>query len=204
MHAPPVLGRKGYWILRKSLHGLCQAPMLFNGHLDNTLKEMGFQSCTFDPFLYIHKKSGSYLVVVVDDMVLASPTDEFADNFYKNLSKKYYVKDMGQPTYVIGVRVSIDSNGVKFTQDRYISDLFALHKPGTAPTSTPAAAIVTLFASGIHNKDESSLIPDPTVYRGLVGGLMYTLITRPDARCDRGQCVCQIRPNIKTSPSGCS
>ena len=62
-------------------------------------------------------------------MVLASPTDEFASKFYNDLSKKYDVKDMGQPSYVIGVRVDITDECVKFTQDRYISDLFALHKP---------------------------------------------------------------------------
>ena len=109
--------------------------MLFNGHLDNTLRNLGFTPCSFDPCLYLHKKSGAYLVVVVDDMVLASPSDEFATNFFNNLSKKYDVKDLGEPSYVIGVRVDVNSDCVKFTQDRYISDLFTLHKPGTAPTS---------------------------------------------------------------------
>ena len=180
MHAPPGSGRKGYWLLRKSLYGLCQAPMLFNGHLDGTLKELGFQSCTFDPCLYVHRKTGSCLVVVVDDMVLACPTDEFANQFYKDLSKKYDVKDLGKPNYVIGVRVAIDDKSVRFTQDRYISDLHALHNPGQAPTNTPASAQVTLCATGIYKQDDSPLLSDPKMYRSLVGGLMYTLITRPD------------------------
>ena len=34
--------------------------------------------------------------------------------------------------------------------------------------------------SGIKGQDESPLLPVPRDYRSLVGGLMYTLITRPD------------------------
>ena len=180
MHAPPGSGCKGYWLLRKSLYGLRQAPMLFNGHLDKTLRSIGFTPCKFDPCMYLHKTSGAYLVVVVDDMVLASPSDEFSSYFFTNLSKKYDVKDLGEPAYVIGVRVNVAPECVKFTQDRYIADLFTLHKPGVAPTNTPATPSVTLCASGIHKQDASPLLPDPTVYRSLVGGLMYTLITRPD------------------------
>ena len=180
MHAPPGSGRKGFWLLKKSLYGLKQAPMLFNGHLDDSLKSMGFASCTFDPCLYLHKSSGAYLVVVVDDMVLASPTVDFSTTFFKELSQKYDVKDLGQPSYVIGVRVHISPHSVKFTQDRYISDLRDLHKPGDKPTNTPATPNDILCAAGLHKRDESPLLSDPAEYRSLVGGLMYTLITRPD------------------------
>ena len=121
--------------------------MLFNGHLDNTLRSLGFTPCTIDPCMYLYKKTGAYLVVVVDDMVLASPSDEFSSYCFNNLSKKYDVKDLGQPAYVIGVRVNVKPDCVKFTQDRYISDLFALHKPGVAPTSTPATPNITLCAT---------------------------------------------------------
>ena len=69
-------------------------------------------------------------MVVVDDMVLAPPSDEFSSYFLNNLSKKYGVKDLGEAAYVIGVRVNVKPDCVKFTQDRYIFDLFTLHKPG--------------------------------------------------------------------------
>ena len=42
MHSSPGSGRKGYWLLKKSLYGLRQAPMLCNGHLDKHLKDFGF------------------------------------------------------------------------------------------------------------------------------------------------------------------
>ena len=187
MHSPPGAERKGYWLLKKSLYGLCQAPMLFNGHLNKTLEKLGFTSCTFDPCLYRHDKTGSFLVVVVDDMVLACPNDDFAKTFYEQLSKHYDVKDMGEPEYVIGVRVKVDNDSVSFTQDRYINDLTNLHKPGSKPTNTPASSDA-LCATGIHNKEKSPPLQDPKKYRSLVGGLMYTLITRPDVAAAVSTC----------------
>ena len=38
----------------------------------------------------------------------------------------------------------------------------------------------TLCLTGISGQDESPLLSTPKAYRSLVGGLMYTLITRPD------------------------
>ena len=188
MRAPPGFHKKGYWHLRKSLYGLRQAPMLFNEHLDDSLRKLGFKACTFDPCLYHHADSGAYLVIVVDDMVLASPTKEFADKLYKDLQQTYDIKDLGVPTYVIGVRVTHSGSSLTFTQDRYIADLHALHKPGDTPVATPATPSVTLCLSGHHNNEPSLPLKDPTKYRSLVGGLMYTLITRPDVAAAVSMC----------------
>ena len=180
MRAPPGYGRKGYWHLSSSLYGLKQSPRLFNQHLNNTLQKMGWESCAFDPCLYRHQKGGAYLVVVVDDMILASPSDAFTKSFYTDMRKAYDIKDLGVPKYVIGVRIQITANSLKMVQDRYITDLYEQHTPGDRATSTPAIPNVTLCLDGIHGEDKSPLLLQPKTYRSLVGGLMYALITRPD------------------------
>ena len=183
MHAPPGSGKKGYWLLKKSLYGLKTAPVLFNEHLDKTLKDMDFLACESDPCLYIHKGNGSMLVIVVDDMILAASTEEYAKTFYRDLSKVYDVKDLGKPAYVIGIRVGITKSEITLTQDRYITDLYKLHSPGHTPTNTPACTSTTLCATGVCKQDESPLLRDPRGYRSLVGGLMYVLVSRPDVAC---------------------
>ena len=188
MRAPPGYGKRGYWRLVKSLYGLKQAPMLFNDHLTTTLKELGFTSCTFDPCLFHHQESGAYLVVVVDDMILASPSKEFAKHFHARMSKVYDIKDLGEPKYVIGVRVNIKPDSITLKQDRYIKELAELHTPGAKPTSTPAVPGDILCLTGIAGKPESPLLPDAKVYRSLIGGLMYTLITRPDVATAVSMC----------------
>ena len=180
MRAPPGFGKKGYWLLKKSLYGLRQSPRLFNKHLNKTLQKLGWESCTFDPCLYRHLDTGACLAVVVDDMILASPSKEFSDKFYSDMCKIYEIKDLGVPEYVIGVRVVQSNNSIKLLQDRYIDDLYEQHTPGDKTTSTPAVPSTILCLDGVHGETKSSLLPDPKVYRSLVGGLMYTLITRPD------------------------
>ena len=69
---------------------------------------------------------------------------------------------------------------LKLLQDRYITDLHEKHKGNTRPTATPAVANLSMCMTGIKGQKESPLLPVPKVYRSLVGGLMYTLITRPD------------------------
>ena len=96
------------------------------------------------------------------------------------MSKVYDIKDLGEPKYVIGVRVDMGKESLKLLQDRYITDLHEKHKGNTRPTATPAVANLSMCMTGIKGQKESPLLPVPKVYRSLVGGLMYTLITRPD------------------------
>ena len=180
MRAPPGFGKRGYWHLRKSLYGLRQSPRLFNQHLHASLTKIGFTACTFDPCLYHHTECGAYLVIVVDDMILASPSDAFTANFAAEMRKVYDIKDLGIPEYVIGVRISVTPTAIKFTQDRYIEDMFAEHQPGGKATSTPAVPSDVLCMSGVHGQAESPLLPNAKIYRSLVGSLMYALISRPD------------------------
>ena len=180
MHAPPGFGKKGYWYLKKTLYGLKQSPRRFNEHLNKTLVKLGWESCTFDPCLYRHNTSGAYLVTVVDDLILASPSDEFSTKFYTDMKSVYDIKDLGIPKYVIGVRVEVTHSNLKLTQDRYITDLYEQHVPGSKATSTPAVPSIKLCLNGIKGETQSPLLPEAKKYRSLVGGLMYALITRPD------------------------
>ena len=188
MRAPPGFGKKGYWLLVKSLYGLKQAPMLFNSHLHDVLIRYGFEHCLHDPCLYRHSATGSYIATVVDDMVLASPSPTFHDEFYKHMSTVYDIKDLGIPQYVIGVRVNIHADKILLQQDRYIADMFMTHAPGSTPTNTPATPGMALCKLGVHGSDPSPLLSVPKQYRSLIGGLMYALITRPDVAAAVSMC----------------
>ena len=188
MRSPPGDPRKGFWLLVKSLYGLCQAPLRFNQHLHKTLTKLGFKASTFDPCFYYHAGKKAYLAVVVDDMILAAPDKDFAKQFYADMDKVYDIKDMGTVNYVVGVRVKVLPESVSLCQDSYITELNRIHSPGSTPTNTPATPALVLCQDGEHNKKPSPLLSNPTVYRSLIGGLMYALITRPDVAASVSIC----------------
>jgi hypothetical protein len=79
-------------------------------------------------------------------------------------------------SYFLGVEVISHKHGLLLSQRRYITDLLTrLHMHEAKPVLTPLPS----SASAISLK-LGSLIPDPTIYREVVGSLQYLSLTRPD------------------------
>ena len=72
----------GYcWHLKRSLYGLKQAGRTWNKTLDRKLRELGFVRLDAETCLYLFRKEGQicFLVVYVDDLLLAASTRKFMD-----------------------------------------------------------------------------------------------------------------------------
>ncbi|XP_019150684.1 PREDICTED: uncharacterized protein LOC109147539 [Ipomoea nil] len=91
------------------------------------------------------------------------------------LSSTFRICDLGIPQFFLGVKALYTPGVVVLSQRRYMTELLRkagmdsckpLATPITAATSTPSV--------------DSSPMDDPTLYRQLVGSLMYLLVTRPD------------------------
>ena len=170
------------WQLLKSLYGLKQAPRLFNEHLNKVLVKMQFKRSKNDPCLYIFKLKKTYtlLVIVVDDILLATNDLRHAKHFEQEMQKVFDLKSMGIPKYMIGMNLSRSKNKLQISQQEYIRDIAHRHEViNDAPTNLPASSSVRLVSTGIANQSESPPT-DEKNYRALVGALMYTLHTRPD------------------------
>ena len=170
------------WQLLMSLYGLKQAPRLFNAHLNTVLTTMGFTRSKYDPCLYIFKKSKTYtlLVIVVDDILLATNDVQHAKHFEREMKKVFDLKSMGTPKYMIGMNLSRSKNKLHISQKEYIRDLaHRFEVTNDKPTRLPASSAVRLVATGISGQSESPPINEKS-YRSLVGALMYAILTRPD------------------------
>ena len=87
----------------------------------------------------------------------------------------FHMKDLSQLTYFLGLEVHYRSHGLFVNQHKYIQDLITL--AGLEDTSS----IDTLMEVNVkHRKDEGNLLDEPTLYRRLVGSLIYLTTTRPD------------------------
>ncbi|XP_051127809.1 uncharacterized mitochondrial protein AtMg00810-like [Andrographis paniculata] len=85
------------------------------------------------------------------------------------------MKSLGPLRYFLGLEVSDSPDGFFLSQAKYASDLLA--RAGLRDcqvASTPLAYDVRL------TPHDGSLLDDPTVYRQLVGSLIYLTVTRSD------------------------
>ncbi|XP_038885381.1 uncharacterized mitochondrial protein AtMg00810-like [Benincasa hispida] len=85
------------------------------------------------------------------------------------------MKDLGPLSYFLGLQVSSCSDGYYLSQEKYVSDLLArsgITDSATASTSLDSNARLTSF-DGVP-------LQDPTLYRQLVGNLIYLTVTRLD------------------------
>ena len=96
--------------LQRSIYGLKQASRSWNIRFDETIKEFGFSQNVDEPCVY-NKVSGSavvFLVLYLDGILLMG-NDVFILQLVKIwLSKRFSMKDLGEATYILGIRIYRD------------------------------------------------------------------------------------------------
>ncbi|KAL0423112.1 UNVERIFIED_CONTAM: Retrovirus-related Pol polyprotein from transposon TNT 1-94 [Sesamum radiatum] len=91
-------------LLKKSLYGLKQSPRQWNKKFDLFMKSLKFKRSAYDPCLYFKYESDIpvFLVLYVDDMLIASPSLTLIENLQKNLCKTFEMKDLGNAKRILG------------------------------------------------------------------------------------------------------
>ena len=69
--ADPEAGGSKVGVLHKALYGTRDAPQVWQHEVRRTLTELGFRQSIIQPSVYIHDQKGLYLVVHVDDFLIA-------------------------------------------------------------------------------------------------------------------------------------
>jgi hypothetical protein len=75
----------------------------------------------------------------------------------------------------LGLEVHYQSEGIFLNQQKYIKDLVQL-----AGLTNSNSVDTPMEVNVKYRRDEGELLDDPTLYRKLVGSLIYVTITRPD------------------------
>lgn len=115
------------------------------------------------------------VLIYVDDILIASNNDILVIDFKSFLSSKFQLKDLGPMKYFLGIEVARSGKGITICQRHYALELFKeTGTLGSKPRTTPLDPGLKL------SKKDGELLSDPTVYRRLIGKLIYLTITRPD------------------------
>ena len=166
------------WKLNKALYGLKQAPLCWSNKLKDVLNQMGFFSTKADPCIYTRKDADSlsYVLIYVDDMLVASKDLEKVEQIKEQLKVKLEIKDLGEISTFLGVDFKKTSDGkcLTMSQERYIEQLAMRFNLTDA---SPKRSLPPLESIDLSGDDVDDSFP----VRNLVGGLLFIAnMTRPD------------------------
>nr|GEW10645.1 retrovirus-related Pol polyprotein from transposon TNT 1-94 [Tanacetum cinerariifolium] len=173
--------------LKKSLYGLKQSPRQWYKRFDSFMIGHGYDRCSYDECVYFQKfTNGSflYLVLYVDDMLIAAPNKDQIRELKDQLSTKFDVKDLGATKRILGMEFQRDQRIGKLTlsQTDYISKVLKkFNMSSCKPVPTPLAPHFKLSSheclKSEEDKEDMSRIP----YSSTISSLMYAMVcTRPD------------------------
>ncbi|KAM2961184.1 hypothetical protein FF1_030791 [Malus domestica] len=162
--------------LRKALYGLKQAPRAWYEEINSYFAKAGFHRSPSEATLYIKTSHSGILIVslYVDDIIYTGSSKEMITEFKGEMMRQYEMTDLGLLHHFLGLGVLQTDNYIFLHQKKYAKTL--LEKFGLRdckPVATPLAMNEKL------TKVDGSDLADETLYRQMVGSLLYLTATRP-------------------------
>ncbi|XP_019102804.2 uncharacterized mitochondrial protein AtMg00810-like [Beta vulgaris subsp. vulgaris] len=140
------------------------------------LLQSGYSVAPPDSSLFVKAKNGKLAIILVymDDLIITGDFKEEIQQTRANVSVRCQMKELGELTHFLGLQVERTKDGIFLCQHNYVRDL--LEKYGMVdckPILTPEEVNARLCS--VEGKD----LEDVTMYRQLVGRLIYLTLTRP-------------------------
>ena len=198
--------------LDKSLYGLEQAPKDWYTTLSDYLLNNGYRRGVVDHTLFIKEEGDDSLLVqiYVDDIIFGSTNTEMCTKFEKVMKAMFEMSAMGEMQYFLGLQVDQLDTGIFIHQTKFVHDIltrFDMLECKAVPTPITEATRL------VPNPEGEPV--DQTLYRSMVGSLMYLTASRPDIMfatclCSRFQAnpttlhfkaLCRIMCYLKATPS---
>eukprot|EP01018_Ginkgo_biloba_P032776 Gb_22530 [translate_table: standard] len=163
--------------LKKALYGLKQAPRAWYSRIDTYFQQKGFQKRSSDPNLNI-KIIGSDILIVslyVDDLICTGNNHHMLHDFKVDMCKEFETSKLGQLNYFLGIEIWQSEKGIFMSQAKYGMDIMKkFNMSDCKPLATPIEFGLKL------SKYEDSHSVDATLYKQLIGSLIYLNSARPD------------------------
>lgn len=181
MEQPPGFEVKGHehnvCLLKKALYGLKQGARAWNDTIDELILSLGLHKCSADGNLYyrIEGENITLLLLYVDDLLITCNNEDTIDNIKHKLTKRYEMSDLGSLGTYLQVEFLSTKQGILMNQSSFVEKM--LHQFGMAnssPTTTP------IHESCKLTSDMQEETTDATLYRQMIGKLLYLTNRRPD------------------------
>ncbi|CAL1361578.1 unnamed protein product [Linum trigynum] len=163
--------------LKLTLYGLKQAPRAWYSRIESYFLKSGFSKRPYEHTLFVKVEEYKMLVacLYVDDLIFTGNCTAMFDEFKKSMNSEFEMTDLGLMHYFLGIEVAQTEAGIFLCQKKYVGEvleMFQMHQNN--PAATPAVVGLKL------HKDQGGKLVDSTMYKQIVGSLMYLTATRPD------------------------
>jgi hypothetical protein len=172
--------------LRKSIYGLKHASRQWKIKFDETIKKFGFKANIEDNCVYVKFNKGKFifLVLYVDDILLASNHVRLIQETKDILSSNFDTKDLGEASYVLGIQIHRDRRNevLSLSQKTYLEKIikkYNMHASKATPAPIQKGDKFGLYQcpKNQYEIDQMKAVP----YASVVGSLQYAQVcTRPD------------------------
>jgi hypothetical protein len=163
--------------LRKALYGLKQAPRAWYSRIEAYFIEEGFEKCHCEHTLFVKSGDEGKVLIVslyVDDLIFTGNDGDMFRRFKESMKKEFDMTDLGKMRYFLGVEVVQNSDGIFMSQRKYAKEVLERGMKHCNSAYNPIVPGCKL------SKDGSGAVVDATMYKQMVGSLMYLTATRPD------------------------
>jgi len=171
--------------LKKAVYGLKQAPRFWYERLSTFLLKNDFERGKIDSALFI-KRVGEHILLVqvyVDDIIFGSTNKSLCEGFASIMQSEFEMSMMGELTFFLGLQIKQMEEGTFISQSKYCKEVLKKFEMDNAKVaSTPMATSYYL------DKDELGIEVNQTMFRGMIGFLLYLTASRLDIM--QFVCVC--------------
>ncbi|GJR19696.1 retrovirus-related pol polyprotein from transposon TNT 1-94 [Tanacetum coccineum] len=163
--------------LKKALYGLKQAPRAWYDMLSSFLISQHFSKGAVDLTLFTRQAGNDLLLVqiYVDDIIFASTNTAMCNEFANQMTTKFKMSMMRQMSFFLGLQISQSPRGIFINQSKYAYEI--VKKYGLLTTDSVDTPMVE---KNKLDEDLQGKQVDATLYRGMIGSLMYLTSSRPD------------------------
>ncbi|GJS04917.1 putative reverse transcriptase domain-containing protein [Tanacetum coccineum] len=151
----------------------CMTPATSSsGLVPNTVSQQ-----PFDPTLFTRQARNDLLLVqiYVNDIIYASTNTAMCNEFANQMTTKFKMSMMGNMSFFLGLQISQSPRGIFINQSKYASE--RVKKYGLLTTDS---VDTPMDEKNKLDEDLQGKQVDATLYRGMIGSLMYLTSSRPD------------------------
>ncbi|XP_051135426.1 uncharacterized mitochondrial protein AtMg00810-like [Andrographis paniculata] len=111
----------------------------------------------------------------VDDLIFTGNDLKTLENFKAAIMKEFEMSHLGELHHFLGIKVEQSKSGIFISQEKYaVEVLRKFNMEHANPVTTPCVTGLKLSKNG-----EEKMV-DTTMFRSLIGNLMYLTATQPD------------------------